>query len=480
MRIPLRGLSREQLFAELESYRAGDVPWREGRVWAYVYDPGPDAERVIKDAFVSYLSENGLDPTAFPSALRLENDVVAMARAHLHGDDAVVGNFTSGGTESILCAVKAARDFARATRPEVREPEIVLPETAHAAFHKAAHYFGLRVVLAPVDPVSFRAHPGAMRAAITPSTILLVGSAISYAHGVVDPIEELGALALERDLWLHVDGCMGGFLLQYFRRLGEPVPLFDFRVPGVRSISMDLHKYAFAAKGASTVLYRSAEYRRHQLYSCASWSGYTMINPTVQSAKSAGPIAAAWAVQRFIGDDGYLELARRMRDATKRIVAGVEGIPGLRVLGRPEMNLVAFASDQVSIFHVVDEMKLRGWYVQPQLAFGASPENIHLSINPSGERWVDDLLRDLRECVEVARGLKSGELAAKIRESLGALDASAVGPDVFQALLGMAGLRDSALPERMADINEVLNALPVPLREKLLVEFANQLYRPNE
>lgn len=479
MRIPSQGRSRDEIFAALERYREDDAPWREGRVWAYVYDPGPEAEAVVKDAYVSYLSENGLDPTAFPSVLRLENEVVAMARDHLHGDDQVVGNFTSGGTESIICAVKAARDFARATRPDVREPEMVLPETAHAAFHKAAHYLGVRVALAPVDPRTFRADPGAVRAAITPNTILLVGSAISYAHGVVDPIEALGELALERDLWLHVDGCMGGFLLQYFRRLGEPVPLFDFRVPGVRSISMDLHKYAFAAKGASTVLYRSGEYRRHQIYACSNWSGYTIVNPTVQSTKSAGPMAAAWAVLHFFGDEGYLELARRMRDATKRVVAGLEAIPGLRLLGRPEMNLLAFASDQVSVFHVIDEMKLRGWTLQPQLAFGASPENIHLSINPSGERWVDDLLRDLRECVEIARGMKSGELAAKIRETFGALDPAGVGPEVFAGLLAMAGVSGSALPGRMAEINEVLNALPVPLREKLLVEYLNELFRPH-
>jgi hypothetical protein len=183
-------------------------------------------------------------------------------------------------------------------------------------------------------------------------------------------------------------------------------------------------------------------------------------------------------VLNFIGDEGYLAMARQMRDATRRIVAGIEAIPGLRILGRPEMNLLAFASDQVSVFHVIDEMKLRGWYVQPQLAFGASPENVHLSINPAGERWVDDLLRDLRECVEVARGMKSGELAAKIREAFGALDPAAVGPETFAGLLAMAGVSGSSLPGRMAEVNEVLNALPVPLREKLLVEYLNVLYQP--
>ncbi len=477
MRIPERGASRQEVLEQLERFRDGDMPWRDGRTWAYVYDPGREAEAVIKEAFASYLSENALDPTVFPSTLRMENEVVAMAAAHLSGDAEVVGNFTSGGTESILLAVKAARDRARTERPELALPEMVLPETAHASFQKAAHYLGVRAVLAPVDPVSFRADPDAVRAAITSNTILLVGSAISYAHGVVDPIRELGALALERELPLHVDACMGGFLLPYLRRLGAAVPDFDFQVPGVTSISMDLHKYAFAAKGASTILYRSASLRKHQMYACSNWSGYTVINPTVQSTKSAGPVAAAWAALHFIGDDGYLEIARKVRDATARLVAGVGAIPSLRVLGRPDMNLFCFASDGPSVFPIVDEMKQRGWYVQPQLAFGSSPENIHLSVNPQSVRWVDELLADLRECTEKARALPSGQLAARIRESFGKLRAEELDEGVFEGLLAMAGVGSEGLPARMAEINEVLNALPVPMRERLLVEYLNGLFR---
>jgi glutamate/tyrosine decarboxylase-like PLP-dependent enzyme len=454
------------------------MPWRDGRTWAYVYDPGREAEAVIQEAFASYLTENALDPTVFPSALRLENEVVAMVASHLHGGAEVVGNFTSGGTESILLAVKAARDFSREHRPGIGEPEMVLPETAHAAFQKAAHYLGVRPVLAPVDPVSFRADPEAVRAAITPRTILLVGSAISYAHGVVDPIRELGRLAQERGLLLHVDACMGGFLLPYFRRLGSPVPDFDFRVPGVTSISLDLHKYAFAAKGASTILYRSPALRKHQMYACSNWTGYTVINPTVQSTKSAGPVAAAWAVLHFLGDDGYLEIARQVRDATQRIVAAVDAMPDLRVLGRPDMNLLAFASDTVSVFHVVDEMKERGWYVQPQLAFGSSPENIHLSVNPASVRWVDALLSDLRECTEKARGLPTGALAPRVREAFGGLRPEDLDEKTLRSLLAMAGVEGGRLPGRMAEINEVLNALPVPLRERLLVEYLNGLFAP--
>jgi len=475
--IPKQGLSRDEVFRQLEAFRANDMPWRDGRTWAYVYDPGREAEEVIKQAFVMYLTENALDPTVFPSTLQLENELVAMAAVHLKGDENVVGNFTSGGTESIILAVKTARDRARALRPEIREPELLLPSTGHAAFQKACHYLDVRPVVVPVDPKTFKADPDAMRAAVTMNTILMVGSAVSYAHGVVDPIRALGEIALEKGLLLHVDGCMGGFLLPYFRRLGAPVPEFEFDVPGVTSISMDFHKYAFAAKGASVILHRSKELRKYQIYACSNWTGYTIINPTVQSTKSGGPLAAAWAALHFIGDDGYLEIARSVLDSTKRIAAGVKQIPGLRLLGEPEMNLVAFTSDEVSVFHVIDEMKLRGWYIQPQLGFDSSKENIHLSINPASARWVDALLADLRQCVEKARSMPSGELAAKLGPLLKTLDPKTLSDEQLHGMLAMAGAGGSALPSRMAEVNEVMNALPPPLREKLLVTYLNELYR---
>lgn len=477
MKVPTTGLSREVLFERLDAYRADDVPWREGRTWAYIYDPGPEAESVIKDSFSSYLSENGLDPTAFPSALRLETEVIRMAANHLHGGEQVVGSFTSGGTESIMLAVKAARDRARARQPETTRPELVLPETAHASFQKAAHYLGLTPVIVPVDPVTFRADPGAVAAGITPETVMLVGSAISYAHGVVDPITELGELALEHDLWFHVDGCMGAFLLPYFEELGDAVPRYDFRVPGVTTISMDLHKYAFAAKGASTLLYSDPADRRHQMYACSNWSGYTVINPTVQSSKSAGPIAAAWAALNFIGHDGYLEIARLTRDATRRIVEVVNSHPDLRVLGSPDMNLCSFTSDTVSVFHVIDEMKERGWYVQPQLSFGSSPANIHLSVNPASHGLVDDLLEDLDASVDAARDLPSGALREAIQAEFGEIDPASVDDSTIEGMLALAGVDGTQLPGRMAEINEVLDALPVPLRERLLVDYLNVLYR---
>jgi glutamate/tyrosine decarboxylase-like PLP-dependent enzyme len=243
---------------------------------------------------------------------------------------------------------------------------------------------------------------------------------------------------------------------------------------------MDLHKYAFAAKGASTILYRDKKLRKYQMYACSNWTGYTVINPTVQSTKSAGPIAGAWAAMHFIGDDGYLEITRAVKDATDEIVAAVDAAPDLRLLGRPDMNLLSFASDSVSVFHIADEMKEHNWYVQPQLAYGSSPENIHLSINPESVRWVDAMLADLHECTEKARLLPSGELAPKIQEAFGHLSPEDLTDDVFQGLLAMAGIQGSGVPGRMAEINEVLNALPVPLRERLLVEYLNELFRQPE
>jgi len=477
LRLPERGLPRDEIFAKLEAFRAHDMRWREGRTFAYIYDPGPEAEEVIERAYVMYLGENALDPTVFPSLMQMENEVIAIAAAHLNGDENVVGSFTSGGTESILLAIKAARDYNRAHRPHIRRPEIVLPATAHAAFQKAAHYLDLEPVIVPVDPATFEADVEAVRRAVTPNTIAIVGSAVSYAHGVVDPIRELGELALERDLWLHVDACMGGFLLPYFRRLGCEVPDFDFRVPGVTSISMDLHKYAFAAKGASTVLYRDKRYRKYQMYACSNWPGYTVINTTIQSTKSGGAVAAAWAVLHFFGDQGYLELARRCLEATRKIAAGIESIPELRLLGRPAMNLLAFTSDSVSVFRIVDEMRQRAWYVQPQLAFQNSQQNIHLSIHPACARWADAFVADLRECVERAKHAPPSPWASTLREALAAVDPDSLDEGTLNRMLAMAGVETTRLPDRMADINEVLNALPPALRDRLLIEYLNELFR---
>lgn len=470
------GMTRDEVFSHLEAFRRDDIKWQDGRVFGYVFDPGREVQAVAKEAYGMFLSENGLDFSVFQSLLKLEKALVAIGRRHLKGDNDVVGNFTSGGTESIILAVKAARDYYRAKRPDIQSPEMILPTTAHAAFHKAGAYLNVKVVSVPVEGATFRADPAAMAAAITPNTIMLVGSAPSYSHGVVDAIADLGRIAQDHDLWLHSDACMGGFLLPYFRRLGVMVPAFDFQVPGVSSISMDLHKYAYTPKGASLVMYRHKDLRKHQLFACSHWIGYTIVNNAIQSSKSGGPMAAAWAVLNYIGDEGYLEIARRKLEATRKIAAGIAAMDGVRLLTQPDMCLVSFTMEQGAVFQLVDEMNARGWYIQPALSYDNSPAHIHLSINASNVGREDALLADLKACVATARTLPPGDLVNLVQGGLDDMDLAHLSDKEMADMLALAGIREDGMPERMADINGVLDALPAAVREQLLIAYVNDLF----
>ena len=274
-------------------------------------------------------------------------------------------------------------------------------------------------------------------------------------------------------------GCIGGWLLPYFRDLGVDVPPFDLSVPGVTSLSVDLHKYAYAPKGASVVLYADPAMRLKQFYACADWTGYTMVNATVQSTKSGGPLAAAWATLHAVGEQGYRELAARTLSARDRLLAGIPQVPGLRVLGEPEMALVALTSDEVDVFEVCDEMAARGWYVQAQLGYRGLPASIHLTLTASSDQHVDALLADLRTCVETARSATTG-LDPALVEAVRALDPDELPDDVLGTLLPLAGIEPGAgLPDRMAGINALLEAMSPRLRERLLVAFLGELFTPS-
>ncbi|MEU0535940.1 pyridoxal phosphate-dependent decarboxylase family protein [Amycolatopsis tolypomycina] len=468
----------EDVLTALRELRAGDLPTHGGRTLAYVYDSGlSEVDSLGAAAHALASSANGLDPTAFPSLLRMENDLVAAASALLGDVPGVVGSVTSGGTESCLLAVLAARD----ARADVASPSLVLPTTAHAAFHKAAHLFGLRRIDVPVDPVTFRADPAAMAAAIDDSTVLVVASAPSYAHGVLDPIAPIAAAAHERGVRMHVDACIGGWVLPYFAKLGADVPPFDFRVPGVTSVSVDLHKYAYCPKGTSVLLHASAELRRTHYFASAAWPGYTMLNTTIQSTRSGGPPAAAWAVTRHLGEDGYLSLAASTREAVSRIRSGIADLPGLRILGEPISTLIAFTAsdDGFDLFTVADEMKARGWYVQPQFAHLASPVNLHLTVTAANHGSEKEFLTDLAASVDAARTAGPVVIDPAVAEFVAALDPETLTSEQFAGLLAAAGLGGaSGLPERMAPINALLATAPAPLRERLLLEFLGALYTP--
>jgi len=474
MQIPKHGLSREEVFAALQSFKSYDMDWKSGKVWAYVYNPGEETRQVVTEAYNMFLTENCLDPSVFPSMLKLETDIVRMVANLLRGDEGAVGHVTSGGTESIMLAVKTARDKARAERPDITTPEMVLPKTAHAAFHKAAHFLGLKPVVTPFDTHTFRADVQAMRDAITENTILLVASAPCYSQGVIDPIGEIGALAQEKGLLFHVDACVGGIHLSFMRKMGYHLPDFDFSVPGVSSISADMHKYGYAAKGSSTILYRDKSLRRYQIFACTDTTAYTLINPTVLSSKSGGPLAGTWAILNFLGEAGYEDIVREVQEATRRLVEGINQIEALRVLGQADMCMFSFASDVLNVYQLADEMKKRGWYLQGQFSTPLSPRNLHISVNYGTLPKVDALIQDLRECVEIVKKSKPID-SATIRGEVARLLQNPT-PQAFANLAALAGIQGSELPEEMAMINEVLDALPDELANVLLIDYFNELY----
>lgn len=474
MEIPKTGLSREEVLATLQAYKGRDMDWKAGKVWCYVYNPGNEPSSVVREANNLFLSENGLDPSVFPSMLKLETEVVRMVATLLRGDQGAVGHATSGGTESIMLAVKTARDMARAERPHIAEPEMILPKTAHAAFHKAAHYLNVRPVVVNIDPATFQADVTAMRSAITPNTILLVASAPCYSQGVIDPITEIGQLALEKGLLFHVDACVGGLHLSFMRKLGYSLPDFDFTVPGVTSISTDMHKYGYSAKGASVIMYRSKAIRKYQIFACTETTGYTLINPTMLSTKGGGPLAGAWAILNYLGEEGYMRMIQVVQEGAQRLMEGINAIGGLRVLGKPAMCMFSFASDEINVYQLADEMAKRGWYIQGQFSTPNTPRNLHISVSYGTVHNVDALLNDLAECVEIVRCGPAIDSAA-IREMVGQFAADP-SPEGFARLAGMAGLGGTDLPSEMAMINEMLDALPDRMADEFLINFFNDLY----
>jgi sphinganine-1-phosphate aldolase len=475
--LPTVGQPADRILDDLRALRAGDLPTHGGRTLAYVYDSGLSGlDELAAGAHALASSANGLDPTAFPSLLRMENDIVAAAAELLGGGEKAVGTVTSGGTESCMLAVHAAR----ASRPDLARPRIVLASTAHAAFHKAAHYFDVEVATVPVR-ADFTADPEAMAAAIDDSTVLVVVSTPSYAHGVIDPVPPIAAAAAERGVRCHVDACIGGWVLPYFRALGAEIPDFDLSVPGVTSLSVDLHKYAYCPKGTSVLLHADADLRRPQFFASAAWPGYTMLNSTLQSTRSGGPLAAAWAVLNHIGDDGYRALAERVLSAVRTVRAGIEAIDGLRVLGNPQSTLlsVAAAADDFDVFTVADEMTERGWYLQPQFGFESSPPNLHLTVTAANHGAEEPLLTDLSAAVASARRTGPVTMAPEVTTTIAGLDPAELTPEAFGALLALAGLTKVEAPKRMAEVNAMLGVAPPPLRERLLVEFLSVLYTPN-
>ena len=296
--------------------KSDDLNWKEGRNFSYVYYAGDEILNTVKEAYQLFFSENALNPSAFPSLQKMEVDVIEMVGDLLNGDDLVAGSMTSGGTESILMAVKSAREWAK--KSGISNPEIIVPATAHPAFHKACYYFDMEIKVAKVGD-DFRAIPTEIARCINNNTVMLVASAPSYPQGVVDPVEAIASLAKEKKLLCHVDACVGGFMLPFLKKLNFPIPGFDFSVDGVTSISADIHKYGYAAKGASVILYKNPELRKCQFYSYTHWSGGIYGSPSMAGTRPGGSIAAAWAALKYIGMEGYCKKAKICIGTTQKL-----------------------------------------------------------------------------------------------------------------------------------------------------------------
>ena len=372
---PEKGSSEDKVLQDLNALKNEDVNWLSGKSFGYVYYPGEKYANTIKKAYDLFFHDNALNPQLFPSLRRLEAEVVAMVNNLFNAPSDASGCMTSGGTESILLSLKTARDYSKSIRPFMDVPEVIIPSSAHPAFLKGANYFGLKAVVVPTK--NLIADVTLIKQKINNNTVMIVGSAPSFPHGVIDPIEELSNLALANDLLLHVDCCIGGFMLPFMNKLGYNLPVFDFKLKGVTSISVDIHKYGYAAKGASVILYRNRFLRKFQFSIFTKWSGGVYGSTTMLGTKPGGSIAAAWAAINTIGEDGYLKLAERTMKATNLLLEKLNEIPELSTIGEPSMSLVAIQSKSIDIHELADEMHLKGW-VFDRLQY---PSGIHLTIS---------------------------------------------------------------------------------------------------
>jgi len=398
-RLEAEGRDRKSILDELATMAAEEDGIADrGRVSGSIYHGGHDHYRFLTEAFRLFAHANVLQRDMYPSATKLEAEIVAMTASMLHGTEQVCGVVTFGGTESLINPMLVYRDRGRAEKG-ITEPEVIIPVTAHVALDKAAHLLGVKLVKAPLGP-DWRVDTGWVRAHVTPNTVALVGSAPNYAHGIIDPISELSDIALEHGLGLHVDGCLGGFILPWGERLGYPIPPFDFRIPGVTSMSADTHKYGYSLKGTSVLLYRNPELRKYQYFTNPDWPGGIYFSPGLSGSRSGGVVAAAWAAMVSLGEKGYLEVADAIFKTAAAIRQGVDSIPELEVIGDPTF-LVAFRAKELDIFHVNDRLIEKGWRLNalqlpPALHFCVTRPNTAAGV-------AEAFVADLRDAVEYAK-----------------------------------------------------------------------------
>ena len=397
--MPIERLDDDDIVATLQDWKSNDVRWREGRVFSLAYYLDEPTSAIADAAHRLFAGDNGLNTAAFPSLQRIQDELVGAAREWFAGDDATAGFVTSGGTESLLLAVKAARERGRAERG-ITSPNIVLPVSAHAAFEKACYYFGVESRRTPVDQ-TWRADVDALSDAIDSNTVLVVASAPSYPQGVVDPITAIAALAQRHGINCHVDACMGGITLHYMSKSGALIPPWNFTVPGVTSISVDLHKYGYAIKGCGVLMHRTKALRAYQTYATDAWLGGRYGSSGILGTKGGGPWAAAWAVLRHLGDEGLMRATAEARSNALAVAAAVSALPSLQLRAAPDTTLVAFgAHAPLDIFAVADVLSHHGWYLDRQ----GPPDSLHLTLHAGHTASLPAFIDDLGTAVTLASG----------------------------------------------------------------------------
>lgn len=397
-KFPEKGRNSEELLSTMKEFQTNDLKWREGKNGSFVYFAGDDVLNVVSSAYLQYFLTNGLSPLSFPSIKKMEADVISMASSLLNGNDDVVGNMTSGGTESIFMSLKTARDRARDLYPEIKEPNIVVPTSIHPAFDKSCHYLGIKIIKVPVAQ-DFRSDLEGMKNAVNENTILMSASAPNYPHGVIDQIEDLASFAKSKNILFHVDACLGGFLLPFVKKIGYDIPKFDFSIDGVTSMSADVHKYGFGPRGTSVVLYKNADIRKYQYFVSTDWSGGLYGSPTFAGSRAGAAIAGAWAVINYLGVEGYMKKAEIIMKTARKFIDGINSIEGLEVLGKPDASIFSFHSKEFDTYMIGQEMSKKEWSLDNlQL-----PPGLHLMVTPAHENVVEKFLEDLKEVVNDLR-----------------------------------------------------------------------------
>ena len=472
--IPEKGSDGEDLLQKMETFKEKDLNYESGKFFGYVFFPPKDIYDVVKKAYVSYIATNGLNPSAFPSLRKMESEVVGMTASLLNGDENTTGTMTSGGTESIMMAVLSAREWAIHHKKIQGTPEVLAPASAHPAFPKACHFFGLKYVEAPLNE-DYRVNVAEMEKLVNANTVLMVCSAPQYPQGVIDPVSEVAAIAQKNNILCHVDGCVGGYMLPFLEKGGVFLPPFDFRVPGVTSLSADTHKYGYAAKGASVILYKNKELRRGQFYIKTDWTGGIYGSPSFAGTRPGGAIAAAWAVLNYVGMERYVKMQMDTYHTAEKLKTGVKAIDGLKVLGNPQATLFAIASDKYDIHAIADEMFEMGWYLNRQQL----PPSIHIFVTHIHVGKEQMFLDDLEIAVKKAHRLNWESLKKSVQ--VGAVRGlrKILKPQTFDKLLDKAKGSTDVNNHRQAAMYGMMGALEGSDKlEDIVMDFIDQLNSP--